>query len=387
MSPVCNADVAYESAKSALHSDKFEKNIIAMKTNRTVAALALAAAFCFAGCEEKSPEQPQTVEATSVTISPDKLSLTEGETGQLSAEVLPENTTDKTVIWSSDNESVATVSEDGLVTAIAEGLANITARCGKATANCPVEVKAIAVVPAAIGDYYYSDGTWSTELNASKEVIGIVFWTGNPSDEDPVLAKEHPECANGLAVAISGDETSAWQEQCSSYAKTIWSWAQENTEGYVDGICYDAYSADDNLNKKLGYNNTKVAEAFNAGAGNGLWPVNAVEKAVKYRETAPAPETSSDWYLPSAKELSLLCSGQVEDNIYDIYGETGIKDLVNEKLAAVSGAAQLQSEYYWSSTECYSYNYVVEVAFGSGSVGDIASKSGSANRVRFILAF
>ena len=47
----------------------------------------------------------------------------------------------------------------------------------------------------------------------------------------------------------------------------------------------------------------------------------------------------------------------------------------------------MQSEYYWSSTECYSYNYVVEVAFGSGSVGDIASKSGSANRVRFILAF
>jgi hypothetical protein len=242
-------------------------------------------------------------------------------------------------------------------------------------------------VPAAIGDYYYSDGTWSTELNASKEVIGIVFWTGNPSDEDPVLAKEHPECANGLAVAISGDETSAWQEQCSSYGSTIWSWAQENTEGYVDGICYDAYSADDNLNKKLGYNNTKVAEAFNTGAGNGIWPVNAVEKAVKYRETAPAPETSSDWYLPSAKELSLLCSGQVEDNIYDIYGETEIKDLVNEKLTAVSGAAQLQSEYYWSSTECYSYNYVVEVAFGSGSVGDIASKSGSANRVRFILAF
>ena len=66
----------------------------------------------------------------SVSLDNDALELTEGNTATLTATVVPEKATDKTVTWRSDNTDVATVDENGLVTAVAEGTANITARAG-----------------------------------------------------------------------------------------------------------------------------------------------------------------------------------------------------------------------------------------------------------------
>ncbi|MCI8650902.1 MAG: hypothetical protein HFF05_00480 [Oscillospiraceae bacterium] len=60
---------------------------------------------------------------------------------RLTAVVRPENVTlDKTVTWSSDNESVATVDAEGLVTAVAGGRANIIAAVGQVKANCAITV-------------------------------------------------------------------------------------------------------------------------------------------------------------------------------------------------------------------------------------------------------
>jgi len=63
----------------------------------------------------------------SLTINEGDFSLVEEYTKQLSVKILPENAANKKVKWSSDNTGVATVSPDGLVTAIAEGTADITA--------------------------------------------------------------------------------------------------------------------------------------------------------------------------------------------------------------------------------------------------------------------
>ena len=52
----------------------------------------------------------------------------------------PENTTDK-ILFTSSDEAVATVTEDGRITAVSEGEAVITIRCGVSTMECPVTVK------------------------------------------------------------------------------------------------------------------------------------------------------------------------------------------------------------------------------------------------------
>jgi hypothetical protein len=79
---------------------------------------------------------------TGVTVEPDSLSFSIGDTAILTAIVTPENA-DSTVTWSSSAANIATVSATGKVTAISLGTAVITAttRDGSKTATCEVRVR------------------------------------------------------------------------------------------------------------------------------------------------------------------------------------------------------------------------------------------------------
>ena len=79
-----------------------------------------------------------------ITLDKTELALTVGDTQTLAATILPSDAANKSVSWSSDNPSVATVDENGKVTAVAEGTAKITVTTvdGKKTADCAVTVTA-----------------------------------------------------------------------------------------------------------------------------------------------------------------------------------------------------------------------------------------------------
>lgn len=80
------------------------------------------------GTAYKDPDkenQKKLVESIAVTISTS--TIIEDQTATVSAVVLPADATDKSVTWSSSNPSVATVSQDGVVTAVLEGTADIIA--------------------------------------------------------------------------------------------------------------------------------------------------------------------------------------------------------------------------------------------------------------------
>lgn len=82
------------------------------------------------------------VPATGVGVAPASLTLEAGETATLVATVTPSNATNKAVAWSSSAEGVATVSDAGVVTAVATGTATITAttQSGSYTDTCSVTV-------------------------------------------------------------------------------------------------------------------------------------------------------------------------------------------------------------------------------------------------------
>lgn len=90
-----------------------------------------------ASCSVTVKEKVYPVE--SVSLDKTEATLEVGETITLIATVSPDNATDKTVTWSSSDESIATV-EDGVVTAIGVGSATITAKAGDKTATCAVTV-------------------------------------------------------------------------------------------------------------------------------------------------------------------------------------------------------------------------------------------------------
>ena len=87
-----------------------------------------------------SPSYP----VTGIKVSPDTLTLTKkDETAQLTAEVTPSYADNKRVTWQSSDEKVATVDENGKVTAVGNGTAaiNATSVSGSYTATVSVTVK------------------------------------------------------------------------------------------------------------------------------------------------------------------------------------------------------------------------------------------------------
>lgn len=84
-----------------------------------------------------------SVPLQSISLNKDKLTLAKGENSQLTVSALPEDTTDTNPYnWTSDNQSVATVDQNGLVKAVGQGTATITVSRGDKTASCEVVVSA-----------------------------------------------------------------------------------------------------------------------------------------------------------------------------------------------------------------------------------------------------
>lgn len=117
----------------------------------------------------------QTVAVTGVSLNPTSLTLTVGNSETLTATVLPNNATDKTITWSTSNSSVATVS-DGKVTAVAEGSAiiTVTTNDGKKTATCNVTVNpkpkyTVTLVPGS--------GTCAASVTESSAGAGVTLPT------------------------------------------------------------------------------------------------------------------------------------------------------------------------------------------------------------------
>ncbi|MCF1614782.1 Ig-like domain-containing protein [Tetragenococcus koreensis] len=85
------------------------------------------------------------VNVTGVTVEPKTATLDIGGTQQLTAKVAPANASDKTVTYTTKSSGIATVSATGLITAKAEGKAQIvaTTKDGAKTAVCDVTVNAV----------------------------------------------------------------------------------------------------------------------------------------------------------------------------------------------------------------------------------------------------
>ncbi len=85
---------------------------------------------------------PRIIPVSSISLNKVELLISVGKSENIVATISPDNATNKSIIWSSDNESVATVDDKGLVTAISVGEAIISATSedGEKKATCVVTV-------------------------------------------------------------------------------------------------------------------------------------------------------------------------------------------------------------------------------------------------------
>jgi len=114
---------------------------------------------------------------TSISLSEGDLSLNSGETKQLSATLLPANVNNDALVWSSTDTAVATVSDDGFVTALSTGSTSITVSSydGSVSDSINVEVNG--------GDYRTSN-TIRIEAEDYTDMFGIQTQATNDIDGD-----------------------------------------------------------------------------------------------------------------------------------------------------------------------------------------------------------
>ena len=215
---------------------------------------------------------PVSVEAESVTVEPDALELEVGETGSLSAVIVPDIATD-IAVWASSDEGVASVDGNGAVTGVAPGTAVITVTAGNVSATCTVTVTAAEPEPTPtpggpdinVGPVYEIEldedirgGTVSASL-ARASAGSTIRVTATPDEGWELLyvtvdgeriegmSFKMPAHDVTVSVVFAGDLPFADVAEGAWYAEAV-RWAA--SEGVVEGVSDTEFAPDDTVTRE-----------------------------------------------------------------------------------------------------------------------------------------
>ena len=267
------------------------------------------ALFAFSACDKEDGERTES--RVEVALDANAIELTVGETHTLTARVTPEAEAGASVVWASANPEVAVV-DAGVVTAVGAGETTVTASVGESSAACRVTVTEPEPEPEPepsepkVGDYFYSDGTWSdgglvsigadgTDAvwaetkpapQAGKTVIGIVFQT----DPERLAASDVAAgYTHGYVMAV---KTAHGADKLTTYWGNDW-----------DFSCLDAFKlASSWYGNVNGYVETMtVRDTYGESLAQWMPAFDLVLNA--FSQANPAPAGTSGWFLPSTGQL------------------------------------------------------------------------------------
>lgn len=336
-------------------------------------------------CDNDSP-----VSVDGVKLDSSELDMLTGETRILTAEIAPADA-GGTPEWTSSDDAVATVTPDGMVTAVGAGEAVITASLGGCSSSCRVSV----LDYPEIGDYFYADGTWSTDYNSSKNVIGIVFQTYK-NDKTRFGKAERESLA-----ALGTEEPRGLVMSCRMAGESVeWSVNAVNVEGISPCGTVAA-----NYRDISGLGNTNAVKAL----GEEMDEFPAFRKAaVEFNALVPAPSNTTGWFLPSSGQCwdilqnlgksPALADKSVQDSEELVHWVVGaqndiIKEL-NDAMAHVPAESKDEfadeQEVMWTSTEHEISSAAMDwdfTSFGFLSTNYLSKNTIGNMTVRAVLAF
>ena len=254
------------------------------------------------------------------------------------------------------------------------------------------------------GDYLLADGNLLPRETAVTEeqkanIAAIVFWT--PADTDPagrktpanltddkIMAKDHPNCTHGLAVSVKNVSTGmAWQEY-DWFHGSVQKFQKSDEFNPIDKTDYASIvQSGDERNYIRGYQYTKMILAYNYYC-MGIKKLNLMVKPVNtlanFSDSNPAPKTSTGWFIPSAKELYMLCSKD-DDKIQNKFFSTEETRKIIDKYLLAIGGDLLENQDYWTSVE-FNVGSAVYIGFKGGT--SIYTTGKTVNKpVRAVCAF
>ena len=266
---------------------------------------------------------------------------------------------------------------------------------------------------AKVGDFITTDGkllemTESMTLSeeVKKRIAGVVFWVPEKKDpnrqtqaslqSDEVMAKAHPNCTHGLAVSLK-DVSAEMKWQGGQYEAVLNFQRGDAFNPAYDKSLFKPIASNNGsshpINFILGYQNTLILRAYNeycrSTPGKENHVVLPVDALAGFETNNPSPSNSTGWFLPSPKELHILCYKDV-DNIGRYWEDpsyTDTRDIVNNSLTAADGDTFAYNYYYWSSSEFGGFlSHAFLVNFRNSNVLSV-SKYYNTYRVRAVCAF
>ena len=322
-----------------------------MKKSLFIIAIAfIAVSLSTISCEKNNTEKPgpevpggdtteveEPVEIESISVDPTSAEMLIGDNLTLTVTVLPENAEVENISYTSDDTLIATVDENGTVTATGSGRTSIFVESANVKDTCVVQVYGGNKFPsqATVGDFYLSDGSLldvSTDAAtvASHDVIGIVYSTDTTrmgaAEKQALIDKGIEPHGSVMATKHVGDITysNMW-----FYDAATQGWDRDEREigipyAYVVDDYYASYELSDaDID---GYLYTKlIQEERAADYEAGYYPI--FKDAVDFNETVAAPETSTGWYLPATGQwfdiLRNLAGATLNTTSSFFDGETG----------------------------------------------------------------
>ena len=306
----------------------------------------------------------------SITLEDLKLEINQSAplTAKLTSAVAGKNPSITTLTWQSGNESIATVDQNGKVTAVSPGETTITATAqdgSNVSASCKVTITE-PWKEFNVGDYVVrtsnGDIDFSADLSTAKSkgtIVGIVITKTNPRATDTELPES---CTHGIAIALGeGSEGKWWSDSFNNtWSILVSSWANSNGRTFIEGD-----------NKYSGYSNTLTLKAFIA-ATNGVLTSTMLNVFDTFRSSAPTiPNKTSGYYIPSA--LAMKDVGNISNQSWAF---------ADKILGA--GGVRFTNNNYWTVSEAQRSN-----AWSVNPVTGAASSSGktSENKTRYVFAF
>ena len=159
-------------------------------------AIALGVVLAISSC--KKDKETTKIPVTGVSLNKTSIDLKVGDDFQLLASVLPEDATDKRVTWDSDDESIATVDDKGLVKAVKVGKAKISVYThdGDFTKVCEVTVGTTSVPEPG------PDPSLDLKLSRTSATIGV----GEKLSLKPYIWSEYEKIWDDLAFESENPE-------------------------------------------------------------------------------------------------------------------------------------------------------------------------------------
>ena len=182
-----------------------DSNVAAVDENGLVKALKGGECVITAKAGDKMASCSVTVTSavTSIVLNKTELTITKGSSEKLVATIEPSDATDKSIIWSSSDDGVASVDGDGLVKALKGGDCVITAKAGDKLASCAV------MVTAEVTSIVLNKTTLTIEKGSSETLIATVE-PSDASDKSVTWSSSDSNVAsvddNGLVKALKGGD-------------------------------------------------------------------------------------------------------------------------------------------------------------------------------------